>query len=43
MFKTNAYKDTEDTEETNDNKELQLVPIEKEGFFRKIINKIISF
>lgn len=40
MFKTNNYKDVE---EKNDDRELQLVPIKKEGFFRKLINKILSF
>ena len=40
IFKTNKHEDIE--EETN-NKELQLVQIKKEGFFRKLINKIKLF
>ncbi len=40
IFKTNKYKDVE--EKTN-NQELQPVQIKKEGFFRKIINKIKLF
>lgn len=40
IFKTNKYKDIE--EKTN-NQELQPVQIKKEGFFRKIINKIKLF
>ncbi len=40
IFKTNKYTNVE--EETK-NKELQLVQIKKEGFFRKIINKIKLF
>lgn len=40
IFKTNKQKDVE--EKTN-NQELQPVQIKKEGFFRKIINKIKLF
>lgn len=40
IFKTNKHEDIE--EETN-NKEVQLVQIKKEGFFRKLINKIKLF
>ena len=40
IFKTNKQKDVE--EKTN-NKELQIVQIKKEGFFRKLINKIKLF
>lgn len=40
IFKTNKHEDIE--EETN-NKELQIVQIKKEGFFRKLINKIKLF
>ena len=40
IFKTNKYKDVE--EKTN-NQELQPGQIKKEGFFRKIINKIKLF
>ena len=40
IFKTNKHEDIE--EETN-NKQLQLVQIKEEGFFRKLINKIKVF
>lgn len=40
IFKTNKHKDVE--EKTN-NQKLQLVQIKKEGFFRKLINKIKLF
>lgn len=40
IFKTNKHEDI--GEETN-NKELQLVQIKKEGFFRNLINKIKLF
>lgn len=40
IFKTNKHEDIE--EETN-NKQLQLVQIKEEGFFRKLINKIKLF
>lgn len=40
ISKTNKHEDIE--EETN-NKEVQLVQIKKEGFFRKLINKIKLF
>lgn len=41
IFKTNKHEDIEE-EETN-NKEVHLVQIKKEGFFRKLINKIKVF
>lgn len=40
VFKKNKY---EDIEEKTNNKELQIVQIKKEGFFRKLINKIKLF
>ena len=40
IFKTNKHEDIE--EETN-NKQLQLIQIKEEGFFRKLINKIKLF
>lgn len=40
MFKTNK---NENIEEKTNNQELQLVQIKKEGFFRKLINKIKLF
>ena len=40
MFKTNKHKDVEEKANTQ---ELQLVQIKKEGFFRKVINKIKLF
>jgi len=40
IFKTDKYKDIN---EKKSNQELPLVPIKKEGLFRKIINKIKTF
>lgn len=40
IFKTNKHKDVEEKVNTQ---ELQLVQIKKEGFFRRIINKIKLF
>ena len=40
MFKTNK---NENIEEKTNNQELQLVQIKKEGFFRRLINKIKLF
>ena len=40
IFKTNKHKDVEEKANTQ---KLQLVQIKKEGFFRKLINKIKLF